>query len=445
MAMSGMSFASVVFSDELWKRSRVWSGRNFSLKGPRCAHGQEWDEVVHREFSVLNNDGSSLAMLANAGQTLMPRRTWQAMDTFYRTDNAAVYHGVCASTLVKRSASRVDAARESLRHLVSAHEVDKGHIMWVRNTAEAVNLVVQSWAVPQLRPGDEVILSVDCSHDMILPWQRAAQRHGWVIKYMKLTQDGSQVDILSLPEQLNSRTRVIALAPVSSVLGSLNPVMDVIDFAKMTGCRVLLDGTHTVGRMPIDAGRLGCDWLVGWGGSMLGPTGIGFLYCRSELLHQMVPFLVGGCQSLHDWEVVGVEGMMEHERFESGMIAMAEAVGLGETSALLDQLGMNGIAERLAELGDYMYQQLSRLEGVHVIGPSTQRQGFCSFVVEGVDHHDLARSLAKSGVLVEVGHHGMAPLHRALNIESSLLASAHIYNTTGDVDRLVAGLQNVTS
>jgi len=397
--------------------------------------------VGQGDFPVLDQEvhGQRLVYMDSAATSQKPRQVLDAVEDFYSASNAAVHPGTCGSSLAKEASAKVEEAREKVAKFVNAPRTEE--IIFTRNATEAINIVARSWALKSLNAGDEIIISVMEHHSNIVPWQMVAEKTGAVLKFLPLTEN-QELDLMALPQLLTNKTRLISLQHVSNVLGAVNPVADVVEFARDLGVKVLVDACQSVPHMPVDVQALGCDWLVASGHKMCAPTGIGFLWGKTELLSKMDPLYKGG---LTVEEVEG-DNFNYHglpSRLEGGMVPTAEAIGLGAACDYLSSMGMDKVHDLELELGRYLYERLSAYKEVTIYGPKDgERAALCAFNVDGVHPTDLATMMDLDGVAIRSGHHCAQPLHRKLGVEASARASLYVYNSKQDVDAFIAALES---
>lgn len=383
--------------------------------------------------------GHPLVYLDSAATSHKPYPVIEAMRRFYERDNANVHRAVHA--LAERATEAYERARRTVARFIGAP--DPACVIFVRGATEALNLVARCYAQVRLRPGDEIVLTPMEHHSNLVPWQMVAKATGAALRYVDLLPDGT-IDLESYDRLLASgRVRVVAFTHQSNVLGTINPVREMAERAHRAGAVVVLDGAQSVPHMPVDVEELGCDFLAFSGHKMMGPTGIGVLWGRRELLEEMPP-LFGGGEMIRE---VGLYDTTYNElpyKFEAGTPPIAQAVGLGEAVAYLESLGMEQVRAYEEELVAYALQRLSELDDVRVYGPR-QRGGLVSFNLEGVHPHDVATVLDQHGVAVRAGHHCAQPLMRWLDVPATVRASFYVYNTPEDVDALVRALRSVRS
>lgn len=405
-------------------------------------------ELLRPQFPILFQDvnGGPLVYLDSAATSQKPLAVLDAMHHYNTLDNANVHRGV--HTLSARATDAYEGAREKVAKFVNAES--SREIVFTRNASEAINLVAYAWGGLNLKPGDEVVLSVVEHHSNIVTWQLIAQRTGAILKFADLTADESQVDEAALLSLISKNTKLVAIHHVSNTLGSQVQLERVVEKAHAEGALVLLDACQSVPHLPIDVRALSVDFLAASGHKMCGPTGIGFLYAPMPILEAMPPFMGGG-EMIADVFLEKSTYASPPSRFEAGTPAIAEAIGLGAAVDFLSTIGMDRIHAYEMELCGYLYERLSGLNGVRIYGPPppTEKGGhgrgaaLCAFNVEGLHPTDLSTFLDQEhGIAIRSGHHCTQPLHRRLGINASARASLHIYNTKADVDTFIDGIKD---
>ncbi len=395
--------------------------------------------ALRREFPILQQEmsGRRLAFLDSAASSQKPRVVIDCLEDFYRRYNANVHRGVYK--LSEEATFAFERARGKVARFIGA--ASHREIVFTRNTTEAINLVAQSWGAANLRPGDRILLSLMEHHSNIVPWQMIAQRTGAKLDYLGLDAEGRLL-LEELDHKLSAQTKLVAITHQSNMLGTINPVALLAERAHAVGAKLLVDGAQSVPHMPVDVKALGCDFLAFSGHKMCGPTGIGVLWARRELLEAMPPFLGGGSMI----KVVELETSSYADvpaRFEAGTPAIAEAIALGEAVDFLNGVGMAAIYRHEQELLSYALERLPHVAGLTLYGPRTSedRGGALSFTLEGVHPHDVAAILDSEGVAVRAGHHCTQPLHRHFDLVATTRASFYIYNLPEEIDRLIVGLE----
>lgn len=405
-----------------------------------AAAGETLDwAAVRSQFPIMERKvqgGIQLVYLDNAASSQKPAAVLEAMARYYRTSHANVHRGV--HTLSEEATALYEDARQNAGRLINAPS--SRECVYVRNTTEGINLVAGSWGRANLGPGDTVVTTVMEHHSNIVPWQILQAERGFDLRYVPVTPEGN-LDRDVFGSLMAEEPKLVCFTHVSNVLGTVNPVAELTAEAHAAGALVLVDGAQGVPHLPVDVQALGVDFYVYSGHKMCGPTGIGLLWARRELLQAMPPWMGGG-EMIRE---VTLEGSRWNElpyKFEAGTPAIAEAVGLGAAAEYLMDLGMDNVARHGAYLTNYAYNQLVEIEGVHVLGPGPEeRMGLVSFHVDEVHPHDLAAILDLDGVAIRAGHHCAQPLHRSLDLIASARASFYLYNTESEIDRLAAGIE----
>ena len=395
--------------------------------------------AVRAEFPALAQmvHGKRLAYLDNAATTQKPRHVIEAVTRYYERDNANVHRGV--HLLSERATSAYEQARDKVRWFINAAEPRE--IVFVRGATEGVNLVAQTWGRRSLRPGDEVLISTMEHHSNIVPWQMVCQATGAVLRVIPMD-DRGELLMDEYSRLLNERTRLVSVVHVSNALGTVNPVKEIVSRAHERGVPVLLDGAQAVSHLKVDVRDLGCDFYVLSGHKMFGPTGIGALYGRASLLDEMPPYQGGGDMI----RSVSFEGTTYNSlpyKFEAGTPNIAGAIGLGAAIDYLTGPGLAGAAAHERTLLEHATERLSAMPGLRIVGTARQKAGVLSFVVDGVHPHDIGTILDTEGVAIRAGHHCCQPLMQRLGLEATARASLAFYNTTDDIDALVAALARV--
>ncbi|MFN7470244.1 MAG: cysteine desulfurase [Roseiflexaceae bacterium] len=397
--------------------------------------------AVRRDFPILQLPiERPVAFLDSASSSQKPEAVIAAQAAFYRTTNANVHRGVYQ--LSEQATYEFERARGRVALFINANSARE--VIFTRNTTEAINLVAQSWGVSNLHAGDVILLSQMEHHSNIVPWQLLAQRTGASLRAIPIDSAGRLV--LDDLDTLLQGVKLVAITHQSNVLGTINPVQYLATKAHAVGALILVDGAQSVPHMPTDVQALGIDFLAFSGHKMLAPTGVGVLWGRKALLDAMPPFLGGG--SMIKTVTIEVSTYADvPARFEAGTPMIGEAIARGHAIVYLEAIGMANVAAYEESLGHYLLDQLAEVAGVTVYGPpiGPDRAAMASFTVDCAHPHDVAQVLDSEGVAVRAGHHCTQPLHAALDIPSTARASCYLYNTTQDIDRLVAGLRKVTT
>ena len=392
-------------------------------------------ERIRDDFPILSRTvhGKPLVYLDNAATSQKPRAVIQALTEYYETYNSNVHRGV--HTLSMEATDRYEEAREKVARFINADTPES--IIWTRNATESINLVAHSWAESNISEGDEIVVTRLEHHSNLVPWQRIAARNGAVLRFLELTEDGA-VDMAGAASVINAKTKLLAVTQVSNSLGTVVPVKELAGMARSVGAAVLVDGAQSVPHQPVDVEDIGCDFLALSGHKMMGPTGIGALYARREVLEQMEPFLHGGEMVLE----VSYEDASWNElpmRFEAGTPNIADAIALGAAVDYLTALGMENVREHEKQLTAYALDAFRELEEIDLFGPMDvdRRGGILSFHSFDVHPHDLGTFLDQEGVAIRTGHHCTMPLMGVLGVPATARASLYVYNTEQEVDALV--------
>lgn len=391
------------------------------------------------DFPILDRlvNDKPLVFLDSAASAQKPAQVLEAMDHFARTSYANIHRG--AYRLSEEATNAYEMARKKVARFINARSARE--IIFTRNATEAINLVARTWADEQLAAGDVILLTQMEHHSNIVPWQLAAQRRGARLVYVPVLDDG-ELDLAEYARLLErERPRLVAVTQMSNVLGTLPPVAEMIAQAHATGALVLVDGAQSVPHQPVDVRALDCDFLAFSGHKMLGPSGIGVLWGRRDLLEAMPPFLGGGDMIRE----VSLDSSTWNDlpwKFEAGTPAIIEAVGLGAAVDYLAALGMENVHAHERALTAYALEQLAQVPDLRVFGPPAERRGgVVSFTLGDIHAHDLATLLDREGVAVRAGHHCAQPLMERFDVAATARASFYVYNTSEDIDVLVSALE----
>lgn len=394
--------------------------------------------ALREDFPILHQNigGKPLVYLDNAASSQRPRAVIKAVSDYYEHDHANVHRGVHA--LSQRATDAYEGARDTVRRFINAR--DTKEIVFVRGTTEAINLVAQSYARPALQPGDEILISALEHHANIVPWQFVCEQTGAHLKVIPITPAG-EVDFAAFEKLIGPRTRLLALAHVSNALGTAVPVQDFIAVAKRHGVPVLLDGAQAIAHAPVDVQALDCDFYCFSAHKMLGPTGVGVLYGRQQLLDAMPPWQGGGDMIL----TVSFEKTTFNQlpwKFEAGTPNISGVIGLGAAIDYLQGIGMQVVEAYEQQLLEYASAQLPTVSGLRIIGTAKQKAAVVSFELEGIHPHDIGTILDTEGVAIRTGHHCAMPVMDFFKVPATARASMAFYNTFEEIDRLVAALRH---
>lgn len=396
---------------------------------------------IREDFPILKREvmpGVPLVYLDSTATSQKPLAVIRAMNEYYEKTNANIHRGV--HTLAEEATALYESAREKIARFIGARK--SREIIFVRNTTEAINLVVFSWGRKFLQGGDRILLTEMEHHSNLVPWQILAQEKGLVLDFIPVTNEGL-LDLQEFEQLLERKPKIVALTHMSNVLGTINPIREIARSAHANGALVLVDGAQSVPHLPVNVQDLDVDFLAFSAHKMLGPTGIGALYGREELLEAMPPFLGGGDMIKKVYLRSFTPNDLPH-KFEAGTPAIAEAVGFGVAVDYLISVGMERVAAHESELIGYALEALSEIEGLKIYGPpAEQKGGVASFTMRGVHPHDVSQILDSEGIAVRAGHHCAMPLHEKFGLPATTRASFYLYNTREEVDQLVRGLAKV--
>jgi cysteine desulfurase / selenocysteine lyase len=388
----------------------------------------DWD-LLRDDFPILHQKvhDHPLIYFDNAATSQKPRAVIDALRNYYERDNANVHRGI------HELSNRATAAFEAR----SAEE-----IVFTRGTTEGINLVAAAWGPGNLKPGDTILLTEMEHHSNLVPWQLLAERTGAKLVYLPVTGDEGLLDLSKLGALLTKEVKLFAVVHISNSLGTVNPVAELCARARGLGIVTLVDAAQSAGHCPVDVRQIGCDFLAFSGHKICGPTGIGVLYGRRELLEGMPPYQGGGEMIL---SVDFHRTTYKHppHRFEAGTPDISGPIGLHAAMDYLDGIGRENVFRHDQELAAYAYEQLARLENIRLFGPRTGRAGLVSFLLKDVHAHDVVTVADQRGVALRGGHHCTQPLLRRLGVESTARASFYFYNTKGEVDRFVEVIREI--
>jgi cysteine desulfurase/selenocysteine lyase len=396
-------------------------------------------EEIRADFPVLTRriNGKPLVYVDNGATSQKPASVIEAISSYYRNSNANIHRSM--HQLATEATELYEGARAKVARFIGAQTEE---VVFVRNATEAINLVRYTWAREHVGAGDTVVITRMEHHSNVVPWQLLCEERNAKLAYVELDAEG-RLDLDSLTTLLRDcNVKLVAVAHVSNVLGTINPVDEISRRAHAAGAKVLIDGAQAVPQLPVDVGETGADFYAFTGHKMLGPTGIGVLWGRRELLEEMPPFLGGGSmiRAVEDDHSTWAPAPA---KFEAGTPAIAEAVGLGEAVDYLAGLGMGSVRAHERELTEYALERLGSVEGLTLYGPSdpSERGGLVSFTIDGIHPHDLAELCNREAVCIRAGHHCAQPLMRHLGVPATARASFSVYNGRDDVDRLAEALE----
>ncbi len=393
-------------------------------------------QQVREQFPILQQqiNGHPLVYLDSAATAHKPECVLQAMLDFYRIDNANVHRS--AHTLAGRATQKFEQARQRVADFLHAQFCDE--IIWTRGTTEAINLVAQSWGRQTLQAGDEVLVSAMEHHANLVTWQQIAKQTGAQLRIIPLLNNG-ELDLQAYQAMLSPNTKMVALVHVSNVLGTVNPVEEIVRLAKQVGALTLIDGAQAVAHAPIDVQALGCDFYAFSGHKVYGPTGIGVLFGRREILAQLPPWQFGG-EMIKQVSYSDSEFNLPPLRFEAGTPAIAEALGLSAALDFVCQQQSAGAETYQQQLLQHLIAGLQQIKGVSIVGQPAHRQGVVSIVLAQAHHHDVCQLLDAQGIAVRSGHHCAMPLLNSLGLSGTLRISLGVYNNKTEIDIFLQAL-----
>ncbi|NVS32642.1 cysteine desulfurase, partial [Listeria monocytogenes] len=384
-------------------------------------------QKIRADFPILDQEINEkpLAYLDNAATSQKPKQVIEALTHYYEFDNANVHRGV--HTLAARATDAYESARGKVAKFIHAREV--AEIIFTRGTTSAINLVVDSYAEANIEAGDEIVISYLEHHSNLIPWQQLAKRKGAVLKYIELEEDGT-ISVEQAKKTIGEKTKIVALAHVSNVLGTITPIKEIAAIAHQFGAVILVDGAQAVPHMEVDVVDLDADFYAFSGHKMMAPTGIGALYGKRELLDAMEPTEFGG-EMIDFVELYDSTWKELPWKFEAGTPIIGGAIALGAAIDYLAEVGLENIQAHEQALASYAIEEMSKIEGITIYGPkdASKRCGLVTFNLEGAHPHDIATILDEDGVAIRAGHHCAQPLMKWLDVSSTARASFYIYNT----------------
>ncbi len=396
---------------------------------------------IKKDFPILNEkvNGKNLVWLDNAATTQKPQSVIDRISYFYQHENSNIHRA--AHELAARATDAYEAARKKVQQFLGARSVNE--IIFVRGATEGINLVAQSWGAQHLKSGDEIIVSNLEHHANIVPWKRLADKKGLTLKVIPVDDDG-QILLDEYARLLTPRTRLVAFTQVSNALGTVTPAEQIVALAHNAGAKVLVDGAQSVSHMPVNVQALDADWFVFSGHKVFGPTGIGVVYGKEELLNETEPWQGGG-NMIQDVTFEEIRYHKAPNRFEAGTGNIADAVGLGAAIDYVTQLGMANIGAYEHALLEYATHHLKQVPGVRLIGTAANKASVLSFTLKGYSNDDVGKALNQEGIAVRTGHHCAQPILRRMGVETTVRPSLAFYNTCEDVDRLIAVVSRLSA
>lgn len=398
-------------------------------------------DEIRKDFPILNQkiNGHRLAYLDNAATTQKPYQVIDAIYNYNKTSHGNPHRGV--HQLSVRATEEYDLAKERVRKFINAKSVEE--IIFTRNTTESINLIANSYGMEFIKENDEIVLAISEHHSNILPWQRVAKEKNAVLKYMYLNEEG-RITHEEIMNKITTKTKLVSIAHMSNVLGTIHPIEEIIDYAHKIGATVIIDGAQSTPHIKVDVQSLDADFYVFSGHKMLGPMGIGVVYGKKEILEKMPPFLMGGDMIEYVYEDYATFAPLPF-KFEAGTQNVEGAVGLRAAIDYLEKIGIDKIEEHEKELVEYALDKMLSIPYIKIQGPKdlNKRGGIISFTVDDVHPHDVSTILDSYGVAVRAGHHCAQPLMRFLNVPATSRISFYLYNNKEDIDQFIEGLKEV--
>jgi len=403
-------------------------------------------EINQKDFPLLEKNFKSenkIIYLDHAATTQKPVQVLEKIDEYYRNFNANVHRG--AHQLSAKATEEFENARSLIGKYINANSTKE--IIFTRNATEAINLAARSWGEYTLKENDEIILSIMEHHSNIVPWQMVAAKNKCKLKFVGIDQNG-RLDFNDLKSKLTTKTKLVSLLHISNTLGCCNPIKEITKLAKKQGALVLLDACQSLAHQKMDVLDLGIDFLAGSGHKLCGPTGIGFLWSKEEILEKIPPFFGGGEMIQDVYEEKSTWAELPH-KFEAGTPAIAEAIGLAEAIKYINNIGLDNIKEYEKEITKYLFEQLNQIEDLQIIGPSPEidpnRSSLATFYVKGIHSNDIAEILDSKGICIRSGHHCCQPLHRHLGINSTARVSMNFTTTQEEINIFIENLKETIS
>jgi len=419
------------------RNSNLIIGNTFEKQDFGNIAGSRFDaNLVKKDFPILSEtiNGKPLVWFDNAATTQKPQSVIDRIAYFYEHENSNIHRA--AHELAARASDAYEAAREKVKTFLNASSVNE--IVFVRGATEGINLVAQSWGDHNLAAGDEIIVSNLEHHANIVPWKRLADKKGLKLRVIPVDDNG-QILLDEYAKLLNSKTRLVAFTQVSNALGTVTPAKKIVEMAHAAGAKVLIDGAQSVSHMKVDVQDLNPDWLVFSGHKLFGPTGIGALYGKEDLLNEMQPYQSGG-NMIQDVTFEEIKYHKAPNRFEAGTGNIADAIGLGAAIDYVTKLGIDAIGQYEHQLLEYATRLLKEIPGVRLIGTAANKASVLSFNLQGYTNDQVGQALNKEGVAVRTGHHCAQPILRRMGVETTVRPSLAFYNTTQDVDTFIKTL-----
>ena len=394
---------------------------------------------IRKDFPLINQtiDGKPLIYLDSAATTQKPQVVIDSLSEYYSEYNANIHRGIYH--IAEKATVEFEAVRDRITSFINAE--DRAEIIFTKGATESINLVAYSWARKFLNPGDEILITEMEHHINNVPWQLVTQVTGAILKYIPVNDEGELDNPL---DYINGKTKLVAIIHQSNVLGTVNPVEAIISRAHEVGAKVLVDGAQSTPHLPIDVQDMDCDFFTFSGHKMMGPTGVGVLYGKKDILKEMDPFLGGG-EMIKEVSMDAVSFNELPWKFEAGTPNIAQVIGFGSAIDYINKIGLDVINRRGELLKEYALEKISKIEGITIYGHAQKRGPVVSFNIEGVHPHDLAQLLDQQNICIRVGHHCAQPLLTKFGITSSARVSFYVYNITEEIDILIQGIEKAVS
>lgn len=392
---------------------------------------------IKEDFPIFQRiiKGKNLIYLDSAATTQKPKQVIEAMSSYYKYNNANVHRG--AYTLSEESTAMYENARQKTAEFINASS--SRSIVFTRNATEAINLVANAWGLEYFKPNDEILLTQMEHHSNLIPWQLIAKKTGAKLKFIYLDQNG-KLDLRDINDKINKNTKFVSLVQISNSLGTINPVKYIIKLAHTYNVPIMIDATQSVPHTNVDVQELDCDFLVFSGHKMLGPTGIGVLYGKEDLLDKMPPYMGGG-EMINEVHLDWADYRSIPWKFEAGTPNISGAIGLAAAIEYINSIGKKNIEQHEKTLTKFAIEELTKIDGVEIYGPLDDRGPLVAFNIKNVHPHDVSTILDEFGVAIRAGHHCTQPIMQWLNVPATVRASFYIYNSLDDIDVLIRGIK----
>ena len=391
---------------------------------------------IRKDFPIFKNN-KKLIYLDSASTTQKPQSVINTISHYYENYNANIHRGIYQ--IAEKATAAYENSRDKVKDFINA--ADRRSIVFTKGTTESINLVANSWGVGNLKPGDEVLITEMEHHSNIIPWQLICERTSAKLNYIPIKEDGT-LDLSQPEKYFTNKTKIVCVIHQSNVFGTINPINEIVSLAHNCGAKILIDGAQIVPHHSVDLTELNCDFFAFSGHKMLGPTGVGVLYTKPEILEEMNPFLGGGEMI----RKVNMEGSTWNDipwKFEAGTPNIAQVIGLGAAIDYLSGLGVNQITAIEKDLHDYARMNLNKIPGITIYGDKEDKGAVISFNIESIHPHDVAHILDTYGIAIRAGHHCAQPIMKRLGVAATNRASFYVYNTFEEIDQLVEGLQKI--